>query len=113
MDFEEDPIFIHDEGEDDYISLRTPLGQHVSKLTDAFSDTDNLWTSKQRRQFNAKIRRTGTRHPEWLDAVHGKSLAQVSERLTHLARIKTCMTLITITFYRISTSGRSSVPIEA
>jgi len=90
MEHDEDPSFIHEEGEDDYISLRRPLSQHVSMLADAFSDTDTLWNSKQRRQFNAKLRRVGSKNPEWMDTVEGKSLAQVSERLTHLARIRPC-----------------------
>jgi hypothetical protein len=87
MDDYEETHFLHDDGEDEFISTRPHINSLVSSLTDDFLDIDKQWSYRSKRQFNMKMRRFGPKNPEWFEPIEAKSLAQISERITHLERI--------------------------
>lgn len=86
-DYNDDSLLL-DGVEDEYISVRETPSLRASKLTDEFIKSDSDWTYRSKRLFNMKLRRYGRRSPEMLNPVDGTSLANITERLTHLARIR-------------------------
>lgn len=88
-DYNDDSLLL-DGVEDEYISVRETPSLRASKLTDEFIKSDTDWNYRSKRLFNMKLRRYGRRSPEMLNPVDGTSLANITERLTHLARIRSC-----------------------